>query len=83
MDEFIARVYDFAPRFSEGELFRSQEYEDIKERLAETRRRLVATFGDTLVPLLDEYIHALSEERELETLHFFQEGFLAGQELRQ
>lgn len=80
MDEFIARVYEFAPRFSEGELFHSQEYADVKERLADARRRLIAAYGDALIPLLDEYIHTLSDAQELEALHFFQEGFRAGRE---
>lgn len=82
MDEFIAQVYELAPRFDEGELFQGEEYGRVKGRQLDLYDLLVDTFGESLAPLLNDYTNTLFEEMELEAQHFFQEGFRAGQLLR-
>ena len=75
MDQEIAKLYEDAPRFDEGELFGSPEYRRIMSRQEHIGDLMEATFGEGVRALLDDYTGTLYEEMELEAQHFFQEGY--------
>lgn len=75
MDKEIAKLYEDAPRFDEGDIFGSPEYRTVMMRQEHVTDLLVATFGEGVRALLDDYTGTLYEEMELEAQHFFQEGY--------
>lgn len=77
MDEQIAKLYKAAPRFDEGEIFLGQEYRETIGRQEHIRELLIATFGEGVAALLEDYAGAFYDEMELEARHFFQEGYRA------
>ncbi len=77
MDEHIAQLYKAAPRFDEGETFQSQEYNETVGRQEHIRELLIATFGEGVAALLEDYAGTFYDEMELEARHFFQEGYRA------
>lgn len=76
-DPEIAALYEQAPRLDEGEIFLSPLYDKAKGAQLRFYDLLVATFGQGVTALLDEYTGALFEEMECEAQHFFQEGYRA------
>lgn len=80
MDKTIKKLYQAAPRFDEGEFFSSKEYSAAMKQHHHFYDLLVATFGQQIEPLLEEYTQTLYDMTELETKHFFQEGYHAAQE---
>lgn len=75
--DFINELYLNARRFDEGEIYQSQEYEELVNRKVEVMENLYRKCGAEL-PLLEEYIDLLRDETELECQHFFREGYRAG-----
>lgn len=79
MDKQIAKLYENAPRFDEGQIFQQDEYHEMKRRQSHIYDLLVATFGEGVIALLDDYTDTLFEEMEFEARHFFQEGYRMAQ----
>lgn len=80
MKESIEHLYQKAKRFDEGEIYQSQEYSAIAKRQMELHKKMCALFGPLIVSLLEEYSAAIADEMELECRHFFQQGYLLGQD---
>ncbi len=79
MDKHIARLYKNAPRFDESEIIQGEEYSETMREQEQIRDLLIATFGEEVVSLLNDYTTTLYDEMELEAQHFFQEGYRAAQ----
>lgn len=80
MDKPWMKYYEQAQPFDEGEIFQSEEYDQVIRKEAELYRLVAATFGASVEPLLDAYTDALGDKAELECQHFFQQGLSAGRE---
>lgn len=78
MDKPWMKYYEQAQPFDEGEIFQSEEYDQVVRKEIELYRLLAATFGTRVEPLLDAYTDTLGDKSELEGRHAFQQGFLAG-----
>lgn len=72
-------AYSNAPRFDEGEICRSRQYSDAVRQRTEIFELLLKTYGDGIKELLWKYDDAFYTEMELEAMHFFREGYFAGQ----
>lgn len=77
MDKQIAKLYESALRFDEGDLAGSEEYRQAKRQQDHIRDLLIGIFGASILPLLDDYTGALFDEMECEAKHYFQEGYWA------
>ncbi len=77
MDKQLAKLYEAAVRFDEGEIIRGPEYRETMRRQEHIRRLLIATFGEGAAALLEDYAGTFYDETELEAQHFFQEGYRA------
>lgn len=82
MDDSMARFYQTALRFDEGELYRGDAYREVMEQQGRLFDLLIATFGAEITPLLNDYTGTLYEEMELEAQHYFREGFRIAREQR-
>lgn len=80
MDKEIAKLYQSALRFDEGDLAGSEEYRQAKRQQDHIRDLLMGTFGDRILPLLEDYTDALFDEMECEAKHYFQEGYRAAKQ---
>lgn len=76
-DPEIAALYPLAPRFDEGEIFLGPSYSKAVNKQLHIYDLLVATYGQGITMLLEEYTSALYGEMECEAQHFFQEGYRA------
>lgn len=77
MEEHIAKLYQDAPPFCEGEIVQGEAYAKALRRQVKFHSLLVKTFGPAVVPLLEEYTEALYEEMECAAGHYFREGYRA------
>ena len=78
MKKSIEELYRKAKRFDEGDLYQSKEYSTIARNQREVYQKICALFGPAVVPLLEEYTAAVSDEIELECRHFFEQGYRMG-----
>lgn len=87
MDEYkfdndeLTAAYEAAPRFDEGALYHSGAYSAINKRKIALLERIIAKYSGydgEIQPLLREFAGIFYEEMELEAMHFFREGYLAG-----
>lgn len=76
-EDIIYELYLEAKRFDEGEIYQSQEYEELVNRKLEVLENLGRKL-DIERALLEEYIFLTDDETELECRHYFREGYLAG-----
>lgn len=78
MEDWIARLYEDAPRFDEGELYQSLAYTGAIRAREKLRRALLERYGWGIGEALDQFGDTFFDEMELEAQHFFREGCLAG-----
>lgn len=78
MKKFLEELYQEAKRFDEGDIYQSEEYAAIAKRQNRLYKEISALFGPVAVSLLEEYTAAVGDEMELESKHFFEQGYLAG-----
>lgn len=76
-DPEIAARYEQAPRLDEGEIFLTPLYGRAKGEQLRCYDLLIATYGEGITALLDEYTATLFTEMECEAQHFFQAGYRA------
>ena len=79
MEKSMDELYQEAKRFDEGELYQSDEYQNVAVRQVKLYREMRTLFGRTFAVLMEDYNTALAEEMELERRHFFEQGYLMGQ----
>ena len=78
MKKSIEELYQEAKRFDEGTFYQGEEYEKAATRQMELYTIMRNRFGPSFVPLIEELFKAVDQEMELECLHFFEQGYLAG-----
>lgn len=84
-EDFLNDEYERAERFDEGEIRQTREYSDVVNRRTAIFDYLIAKYAmyiDDIETLLYEYENAFYDEMELEAMHFFREGYIAGQNER-
>ena len=78
MKKSMEELYQEAKRFDEGTFYQRKDYEQAVTRELELYLILRNRFAPSFVPLMEELMKAISQETELECLHFFEQGYLAG-----
>lgn len=76
MDKHLEARYNTAIRFDESDLALSVDYKDIIHKLLACLDQL-ALLGPTAATLAEELLESAYEVTEMETTHFFQEGYRA------
>lgn len=78
MDKEMERLYREAVFLDKSDYYKSKEYERMAERQRNDYLLMIQTFGDALVPLMEDYLSAVHEELQIEKRHFFILGYEAG-----
>lgn len=78
MKKSIKKLYQEAKRFDEGKLYQGKEYKRVSMRLYRLHMDLSNLLGPIFRATIEEYLNLISQETELECLHFFEQGYLAG-----
>ncbi len=78
MGQSMDDLYRKAKRFDEGDIYQSQEYQDVCARQIQLYEKLRRRFGAQITPLLEEYTAAIGDECDLENRHFFAQGYRLG-----
>lgn len=79
MDEHIKELFEAAQPFDEGELYQSGEYALWSKAVLRLEREMEERFGEEGKKLLTDYIYAYFEVERLTCLHYFHQGYLAGE----
>lgn len=78
MARFMDDLYQKAKRFDEGDIYQSQEYQDVCRKRWQLYEQICLRFGTQIAPLLEEYAAAIGDECDLESKHFFAQGYRFG-----
>lgn len=76
MDKHLEMRYNSATRFDESDLALSVCYKDTMHKLLTCMDQL-ALLGPAAATLAEELLESAYEVTEMETMHFFQEGYRA------
>lgn len=79
MDEHIKALFEAAQPFDEGELYQSGDYDLWSKSALRLEREMEERFGEEGGKLLTDYIYAYFEVERLTCLHYFYQGYLAGE----
>lgn len=79
MKKSVEELYQEAKRFDESDIYQSPKYDAVAKNQNRLYKRICFLFGPATVPLLEEYTAAIGDEMELESKHFFEQGYLLGQ----
>lgn len=74
----MEELYREAKRFDEGTFYQREDYEEAVTRQMELYTMLCHRFGQPFAALMEEFFKAINQEIDLECLHFFEQGYLAG-----
>lgn len=78
MDEEIKKRYEEVLRFDEGDLYYAEAYLEAEHACSKIEELLEEMYGPEVLPLLQEYAGVLYDITELEAMHYFEQGYLAG-----
>lgn len=78
MKKSIEELYREAKRFDEGTFYQRKDYEETITRQMELYMIMRNRFAPSFITLMEELLKTVYAEMELECLHFFEQGYLAG-----
>ena len=78
MKKSMEELYQEAKRFDEGTFYQRKDYEQAVTRGVELYLIRRNRFAPSFIPLMEELLKTVYAEMELECLHFFEQGYLAG-----
>ena len=73
------KYYQNARRFDESDLCQSSAYSACVKELLDLERTMERLYGHNICFFLAAYKDVFSDLMEFESLHYFEEGFYAGQ----
>lgn len=75
MNTELLEKYESCTRFDEGAGYKTKEFQEISKRRELLRCLIEETFGEQILPLMEEYTACLYDEMELEAWHYFEQGY--------
>ncbi len=78
MNNYIRALFDKAIRFDEGEYYNDPEYGHARDIVICMESLAEKLYGPNIVSFLEQYQAADADADYFESLHYFQQGYLAG-----